>query len=290
MRPDQHKSKESRRYQARKKQSGDSSAAEVAEARRRTNRARDRGEGVAAIRRRNGDWVEDREERKLQQAKFSRRKIESNVNRYIEETEQESLERDAELGIDRETTDLVDLLENTEEGTSTFFKFKEEQLLDHQLNKSMLALDFNQLSTTLESYDTVNLLGLDDDDRELVENAFHEQPVVLDKPIVPAFSKNAKGYVLFKSQQIKPNVISETDGIYLRNDGSNHRPTMKQPSPTKISLPEKDDLDELLALDQKKEPVAPLPKPGSIKKPSVPVKQQPKESVDDEAWLDDILG
>ena len=91
MRPDQHKSKESQRYQARKKQSGDSSAAEVAEARRRNNRARDRGEGTAAIRRRNGDWVEseeDREERRLQQAKFSRRKIESNANRYLEETEQ----------------------------------------------------------------------------------------------------------------------------------------------------------------------------------------------------------
>ncbi|KAI8375439.1 hypothetical protein BD560DRAFT_367835 [Blakeslea trispora] len=311
MRPDQHKSKESRKYQTRKKQSGDSSAAEVAEARRKAAKARDRGEGVAAIQRRNGDWIEseeDREERKLRQAKFSKRKIESNVDRYREETEQEALERDIELGIDRETTDLVDLLENTEEGTSTFFKFKEEQLSDQdaaaasQLNKNMLALDFSLLDSTLASYDTIHLLGLEAD-RALVEDAMHQPPVVLDKPIVPAFSKNAKGYVLFKSQQqAKPNVISEADGIYLRNDGSNHRPATS-PSVKQLLAakePEKDDLDELLALDQKKkesvpinkaptEPATALPKPGSIKKPSV-IQPKPKESGDDEAWLDDLLG
>lgn len=60
----------------------------------------------------------------------------------------DALERDAELGIDRETTDLVSMLEekgnirqfelvlvwllihDTEEGSSTFFKFKEEKLFD----------------------------------------------------------------------------------------------------------------------------------------------------------------
>lgn len=58
------------------------------------------------------------------------------------------LERDAELGIDRETTDLVTMLEekgilqhlfleeectkivNVDEGSSSFFKFKEEQLFE----------------------------------------------------------------------------------------------------------------------------------------------------------------
>lgn len=91
MRPDEHKSKESRKYQQRKKQAGDNSAAEIAEARKRAARARDKGVGMGAIRRRNGDFVETEEEieeRKIRQAKFSRRKIESNQSRYEEETEQ----------------------------------------------------------------------------------------------------------------------------------------------------------------------------------------------------------
>jgi hypothetical protein len=117
---------------------------------------------------------------------------------------------------------------------------------------------------------------------------------VLDKPLVPSFSKNAKGYVLFKSQQpAKPNIISEADGIYLRNDGSNHRLIPKTntiPSTAPPAAVASDDLDELLALDQKPTPIkkTTLPKPGSIKKP---VKKQEQETTaDDEAWLDDILG
>lgn len=129
---------------------------------------------------------------------------------------------------------------------------------------------------------------------------------MLDKPIVPSFAKNAKGYVLFKSQQpAKPNIISEADGIYLRNDGSNHRaipkdkPQPEQQQPATV----KDDLDELLAMQQPKTvdnavsfpslPSAPtvkktaLPKPGSIKKPVV---KKEESAVDDEAWLDDLLG
>lgn len=125
---------------------------------------------------------------------------------------------------------------------------------------------------------------------------------MLDKPVVPSFAKNAKGYVLFKSQQpAKPNVISEADGIYLRNDGSNHRVIPKdKPQPAAAQA---DDLDELLAMKQQKTvddsvsfpSLAPahtakktaLPKPGSIKKPTVK-KEEP--AVDDEAWLDDLLG
>ncbi|PHZ15345.1 uncharacterized protein RHIMIDRAFT_272155 [Rhizopus microsporus ATCC 52813] len=137
MRPDEHKAKESRKYQVRKKQQGDHAAAEIAEARRKAAKAKDRGVGITAIRRRNGDFneetEEEREERKKMQAKYSRRKLVSNYDRYEEETEQDRLEKDAELGIDRETTDLVSMLENTEEGSSTFFKFKEEQLFEKDI-------------------------------------------------------------------------------------------------------------------------------------------------------------
>lgn len=159
------------------------------------------------------------------------------------------------------------------------------------------------------------LLGLSDEDKELVkdcqlkytleitytylqtDNAFQEHPVVLDKPIIPTFSKNAKGYVLFKSQQpAKPNVISESNGIYIRNDGSNHPKTNKETStPQKSAPPTTDALDELLALESTPNMTntpqkTVLPKPGAIKKPSTDKKQKEEINADDEAWLDDILG
>ncbi|CEP12558.1 hypothetical protein [Parasitella parasitica] len=303
MRPDEHKAKESRKYQQRMKQAGDSSAAEVAEARKKASRARDRGMGMNAIRRRNGDFVETEEkieERKKLQAKFSRRKLESNLSRYEEEN---ALERDAELGIDRETTDLVSMLEETEEGSSTFFKFKQEKLFEStsnpqdMMNRNILQLDFNMFESTLQLYDTDLLLGLQDEN-ELVEIALNQHPVVLDKPIVPSFSKNAKGFVLFKSQQpARTNIISEADGIYLRNDGSNHRVIPKdEPKPEQHQA---DDLDELLALRLENMPAPSRPqppqtpkktmllKPGSIKKSTV---GKDESDIDDEAWLDDILG
>lgn len=138
MRPDEHKAKDSRKYQARKKNQGDSSTAEIAQARKKAAKANDRGTGIAAIRRRNGDFVqeteEEKEERKALQAKYSKRGIATNYDRYEEETEQgrrivwirkkeigvilkkwltvDRIERDAELGIDRETTDLVTMLED----------------------------------------------------------------------------------------------------------------------------------------------------------------------------------
>jgi hypothetical protein len=100
MRPDEHKSKESRKYQARKKLAGDTSAAEIADARKKAAKARDKGVGMAAIRRRNGELVETEEqmeERKQRQAKFAKRKLDSNASRYEEETEQGRYTRDLVL-------------------------------------------------------------------------------------------------------------------------------------------------------------------------------------------------
>lgn len=304
MRPDEHKAKESRKYQMRKKQQGDSEAAEVAEARKKAAKARDRGVGIGAIMRRNGDFAEEteeeKEERKARQAKFSRRKLESNADRYIEETEQDMLERDAELGIDRETTDLVTMLEEKDEGSSSFFKFKEEQLFDtnqqDMTNQNIMQLNFGMFESALDNFDTSQLLNLSKED-DLVQNALHEHPIVLDKPIVPSFSKNAKGYVLFKSQQTpKPNVISEANGIYLRNDGSNHRVIPPKPAAAEVkksSPPVVDDLDEILAMEPKQaaKVIKPsLPRPGSIAKKPAVVDNNKKENLDDEAWLDDLLG
>ncbi|RCH80972.1 hypothetical protein CU098_003436 [Rhizopus stolonifer] len=285
MRPDEYKAKESRKYQARKKQQGDSTASEVA--RQRAEKSRDKGMGIASIRRRNGEEKEEteqeKEEKRANQAKFSRRKMVSNYDRYEEETEQgiNRLERDAELGIDRETTDLVSMLENTDEGSSTFFKFKDEQLFGGEQKQA----------------NAQQLLGLSDS--QLVEDALNYQPVVLDKPMVPAFAKNAKGFIVHNKSQQQPtrNTLSEVDGIYLRNDGSNHKaiPTTnnKPANSTLNTTIEKnpkgdqvvDDLDELLAIKDTPVKKIALPKPGSIKKkPTVN-----EDNKDDEAWLDDLL-
>ncbi|KAI9256682.1 hypothetical protein BY458DRAFT_492512 [Sporodiniella umbellata] len=300
MRPDEHKAKDSRRYQARKKQQGDSTAADVA--RKRADKSRDKGVGIAAIRRRNGEeeTEEEKEERKAIQAQFSRRKMTSNYDRYIEETEEDRLEKDIELGIDRETTDLVAMLENTDRGNPTFFKFKDEQLFGEEqkqnIQKNMLQLDFQSFAAIFDKTSTQQLLELVDSD-QLIEDALDCQPVTLDKPIVPGFAKNAKGYIVHKSQQPSSVSVPETDGIYLRNDGSNHKTAFKPPAHISVKAYPKsnykdtltaDDLDELLAMDPVKEaPIrrAVLPKPEFIKnKPTAH-----EESKDDEAWLDDLL-
>lgn len=52
---------------------------------------------------------------------------------------------------------------------------------------------------------------------------------MLEKPLVPAFSKNSRGLVLFKGSVVtgveaaKP----EPDGICVQKDGSDHRPFQK---------------------------------------------------------------
>ena len=152
-----------------------------------------------------------------------------------------------------------------------------------------MQLDFGIFETSLKDVDPTHLLGLEDE-MDLVENALKQHPAVLDKPIVPSFSKNAKGYVLFKSQQpATPNVVSEANGIYLRNDGSNHRSaTTTIPKKEEVPL---DDLDEILALESNKGTVPvkkSLPRPGSI--PKKPIVTAPSKPEDDEAWLDDLLG
>lgn len=160
MRPDEHKAKESRRYQARKKQQGDATSAEVAAQRRAAAaKARDTGTSIAAIKRRNGELPSLQQPRDEQEAElrarsrqFSRRKLVSNQYRYQEMTEQgnkknthdriihpavnnwfspfqkpwhiDEMEQDAEMGADRETTNLVAMLEKNGMDTSLLSKAK----------------------------------------------------------------------------------------------------------------------------------------------------------------------
>ncbi|KAI8377887.1 uncharacterized protein BYT42DRAFT_483803, partial [Radiomyces spectabilis] len=232
MRPDEHKAKDSRRYQQRKKHQGDATAAEIAEARRRSARARDTGTSIAAIRRRNGELPppSHANSEKPASSSFSRRKIVSNVDRYKERTLQDELEEDAELGIDRETTNLVAMLDESETSGNAYFKFKEEQMWDNDaivqedIYRSMLEINFDMFEGDLQALDTSTLLDLRSEDKVMVDTALNQVPVLLEKPIVPAFQKNAKGYVLFKSPMVTEIKESPSQhGIYLRNDGSNHR-------------------------------------------------------------------
>ncbi|KAF7730133.1 hypothetical protein EC973_002741 [Apophysomyces ossiformis] len=334
MRPDEHKAKDSRKYQARKRLQGDATAAETAEARRRSARARDKGEGVTAIRRRNGE-LPARQEQPRSSSHFSRRKITSNADRYKELTVEgcfakkeryitkvkrkrhaelyiDEIALDAELGIDRQTTDLVAMLEEKDDltgGGTSYFKFKEEQLWENdtiqkeELYKNMLQVNFDLFEGIMQQMDSRALLDLPEDDLDLIESAFADTPLKLDKPLVPAFAKNAKGLVLFKPPVIVEK--KELDGIYLRNDGSNHRVA---PRPAQEPQ-EEDELDELLALDSKPKieikkqspalslPMTagtslPKPTPGKplLKKPTTTPSPAKTPGKDDEAWLDDLLG
>ncbi|KAG2224666.1 hypothetical protein INT45_007911 [Circinella minor] len=233
MRPDEHKKKESRRYQARKKNQGDTTAAEIAERRKKAAKARDTGTSTAAIRRRNGELPSIQQVRNSQEqaariknSQFSRRKLVNNQDRYAEISEQDAMLQDAELGIDRETTDLVSMLgqkqqDETEPG-STYFKFKEEDvdtnLLENQ-DQSMFQVNFDLYEGILKQVECRDILGLDEKDTALIDAAFGEQPMMPPKPIVPAFSTTKQGLVLFNQNKPKVNTNKETvDGIYLRNE------------------------------------------------------------------------
>ncbi|KAI9264192.1 hypothetical protein BDA99DRAFT_559482 [Phascolomyces articulosus] len=299
MRPDEHKKKDSRRYQARKKNQGDATAAEVAERRRiAAAKARDTGTSVAAIRRRNGELPSLQQVResaeataKIKSSRFTRRKIVSNQDRYTEISEQDAMLQDAELGIDRETTDLVAMLEEKQqdetEAGSTYFKFKGEDIDTSLLEKqdqSMFQVNFDLYEELLGQVNCLHILGLDESDAALVDAAFGEQPMMPSKPIVPAFSKTAQGLVLFNQ---KPKVDnnkspeSPVDGIYLRNERKQHHPNtisssssvpMTTTTTTKQNQDNDDkDLDELLSMESsttKDTPVRAVPIPTSS--PPVP--------------------
>ncbi|KAI9301323.1 hypothetical protein BJ944DRAFT_243377 [Cunninghamella echinulata] len=230
MRPDEHKSKDSRRYQQRKKKQGDNTAAEIAEERKRRARAQDKGIGIAAIKRRNGETPTTTAANNKSSGQFSRRKILSNRDRYTERSLQDDLEQDAELGIDRETTDLVNMLEDAENnltGGSTYFKFKEEQILtplttattiDNEMYQTLLQVDFNALEKKFQQVETRVLLGLSPDDTELIDCAFEHDYIGLDKPLIPTLNKTSQGAILFKSPIVEKHPYNQKDGIYIRND------------------------------------------------------------------------
>ncbi|KAI8341151.1 hypothetical protein BC941DRAFT_415978 [Chlamydoabsidia padenii] len=336
MRPDEHKSKESRRYQQKKKKEGDTTAAEIAEARRRRNKANDKGTSVAAIRRRNGELPSVNTASTTvslpptsKTSQFSRRKIVSNQDRYKERSLQDDIDQDAELGIDRETTDLLAMLDDAEghlTGGSTYFKFKEEQELSitdrDEMYQTLLQVDFDALEKNFQQTETRILLGLSTDDMDAIDYAFEQDYIGLDKPLIPATNKTSQGVVMLKSS--KPSMIQQQlkeDGLYLRNDRLDKRTIpLKSSNLDKQNTADLDskvgdserELDLLLGLGtsikgsqqdtnkgvSKVDSTTKVPKPG-IPKLKVPGSSSPQtersntgttKSVDDQAWLDDLLG
>ncbi|KAI9288228.1 hypothetical protein BC943DRAFT_318029 [Umbelopsis sp. AD052] len=240
MRPDEHKAKASRRYQSKHKKQGETEAADVALARRQAAKAKISGNSIAAIRRRNGEFEQptaakpiEPESPQQETRRFSRRKIASNRDRYEEITEEDQILQDAELGIDRETTELVNMLEGQElknSGDNTaFFKFKEEEWLDdeglqsekeQELYQSLLQLDLTELEGVISRIPYRLMMGIPESDSFVPEFPENERSRN-DKPIVPGFIKNARGLVLFKKTTPEPKQEA-LDGIVIRNDGSNH--------------------------------------------------------------------
>ncbi|KAI9494656.1 hypothetical protein BDB00DRAFT_817708 [Zychaea mexicana] len=280
MRPDEHKKKDSRRYQARKKNQGDATAAEVAERRRQAAvKARDTGTSIAAIRRRNGELPSIQQAResaeataRIKSSKFIRRKIDSNRDRYTEISDQDAMLQDAEMGIDRETTNLVAMLEQQDETEpgSTYFKFKDETVdtgLLEQQDQSLFHVDFNMYEGILGQIDCRQVLGLSEEDSALVDAAFGEQPLTPTKPIVPAFAKTAQGLVLLNQKPKSEAATEPSDGIYIRNERRmpQHNNVSKSSSSSPVTITNTVDdvddegLDELLAMGPSKKAQDKLP-------------------------------
>ncbi|CAO3669220.1 unnamed protein product [Umbelopsis ramanniana] len=240
MRPDEHKAKASRRYQSKHKKQGETEAADIALARRQAAKAKISGNSIAAIRRRNGEFEQptatkpaEPESPQQETRRFSRRKIASNRDRYEEITDEDQILQDAEMGIDRETTELVNMLEGQELKNSgdntTFFKFKDEEWLDdeglqsekeQELYQSLLQLDLTELEGVISRIPYRSMMGISESDSFVPEFPDNERSRN-DKPIVPGFIKNARGLVLFKKTTAEPKQEA-LDGITIRNDGSNH--------------------------------------------------------------------
>ncbi|KAI8077847.1 uncharacterized protein BX664DRAFT_44972 [Halteromyces radiatus] len=316
MRPDEHKAKESRRYQQRKKKQGDSTAAEIAEERKRRARANDKGTSIAAIRRRNGELPSTTTQTtftSIKTGQFSKRKIINNQDRYKERSLQDDIDQDAELGIDRETTDLVTMLEDAEghlSGGSTYFKFKEEQELSSTYkDESLLQVNFDALEKKFQQTETRILLGLSKDDMDVIECAFEQDFIGLQKPLIPAMNKTSQGVILLKSSSLEQQQQSKNDGIYIRNDRSNQRITPKQDERSESNVKLKEDekeLDVLLGFESTNNVIQDTTKSTTatstkLVKPSMPKLKVPgsalpksviknDKSTDDQAWLDDLLG
>ncbi|ORX59826.1 hypothetical protein DM01DRAFT_1381334 [Hesseltinella vesiculosa] len=319
MRPDEHKAKDSRRYQQKKKQQGDNTAASVAEERRHKQKGQDRGTSIAAIRRRNGELPQAASPSDQPQSsqQFSRRKITSNTERYSEMSLQDEVDQDAELGIDRDTTDLVAMVETVQEelsmdGTS-YFKFKDEQLdamdQNDQVYRSLLHINLDALAQKCEQIETRDLLGLESDDDDLISSIQEQDWIPLNKPLIPAVTKTRQGTVLFNNAPTKAPSELPLDGIYVRNNRvtPTSLPAVGQPAHGSPSSQSKEGINQEQAVPPvDKQPTAPsFPRTPSAHTPikSIPKLKvpgsgatisskmaKPGKASNDQDFLDDLLG
>ncbi|CAG8439706.1 12085_t:CDS:2 [Ambispora leptoticha] len=112
MRPDQHKKANSRKYQAKLHARGGEATAAADEIREKRKERRSKSKGTIYIDS-GGSGEDDSEETSFasKQQSFRRRKIQSNDYRYQEPSQEDELWDDPD-GIDRETTNFLEMIEN----------------------------------------------------------------------------------------------------------------------------------------------------------------------------------
>ncbi|KAF9163532.1 hypothetical protein DFQ26_002418 [Actinomortierella ambigua] len=156
MRPDRHKQAASRRYQAKAKARDGSSATSAStpgtgHGNPGTHHSRMAGHERHAT---QDDLMNDKDEEAdyVSLKKYSRRKVVSNLDRYVEESEEVNEAEELELGIDRQTMAFEELLLDSDQKHSfaeaAYFRFKSEKAAE-DLEASVstgsgLAADDNQ--------------------------------------------------------------------------------------------------------------------------------------------------
>ncbi|KAF9977991.1 hypothetical protein BGZ73_004116 [Actinomortierella ambigua] len=143
MKPDRHKQAASRRYQAKVKARGGSAAAASsatgaghghsgphhARTTRREPHARQEGSDHD-----NEDDEDEDETGYTTRKSYARRKLVSNLDRYVEETEEVNEAEELEQGIDRQTMEFEELLMDSDQKHSfneaAYFRFKSEKLAE----------------------------------------------------------------------------------------------------------------------------------------------------------------
>ncbi|KAG0222791.1 hypothetical protein BGW41_005855 [Actinomortierella wolfii] len=134
MRPDRHKQAASRRYQAKIKARGGANAASTSASGSGHGNARQRNDQMARREHQAGNSVNDteseNEDEDSPRRSYGRRKIVSNLDRYVEKDEQVSETEELEQGYDRQTMALEELLLDSNQKHSfdqaTYFRFKSE--------------------------------------------------------------------------------------------------------------------------------------------------------------------
>ncbi|CAG8485577.1 2060_t:CDS:2 [Ambispora gerdemannii] len=129
MRPDQHKDANSRRYQAKLRARDGEASAAAKEVQEKRKERKSKSKGTTYVESSEDNSDSNEETTFAKQRSFHRRKVQSNDYRYQEPSQEDEL-RDDPDGIDRETSNFLEMIKDTEKQSfdpSSYFQFKEEK-------------------------------------------------------------------------------------------------------------------------------------------------------------------